>query len=59
MHDAEHVRPLERMELPRPLMLSVLWGSVTLCYLYGDYFGLYVPERSSSSSMGEWDHSAP
>jgi hypothetical protein len=45
MHDAEHVRPLERMELPRPLMLSVLWGSVTLCYLYGDYFGLYVPGK--------------
>ena len=45
MHAAEHVHPLERMPLPRPLLLSVLWASVTLCYLYGDYFGLYVPGK--------------
>lgn len=45
MHDAAHVPPLERMPLPRPLLLSVLWVSVTLCYLYGDYFGLYVPGK--------------
>lgn len=23
--------------------LSALWVSVVLCYIYGDYFGLYVP----------------
>ena len=27
------------------LKLSALWVSVTLCYLYGDYFELYVPEK--------------
>jgi len=26
--------------------LSVLWTSVTLCYLYGDYFELYVPKKT-------------
>ncbi|MEC5144850.1 DUF6326 family protein [Chitinophaga sp. 212800010-3] len=27
------------------IKLSVLWASVTLCYLYGDYFELYVPGK--------------
>lgn len=35
----------ERILVPTPLKLSVLWISVTLCYLYGDYFGLYVPGK--------------
>ena len=25
--------------------LSALWASVTLCYLYGDYFALYIPGK--------------
>jgi Family of unknown function (DUF6326) len=25
--------------------LSALWASVTLCYIYGDYFGLYKPGK--------------
>ncbi len=25
--------------------LSVLWATVTFCYLYGDYFELYVPQK--------------
>ena len=25
--------------------LAMLWTSVTLCYLYGDYFELYVPDK--------------
>ena len=27
--------------LPLRLKLSALWASLTFCYLYGDYFGLY------------------
>jgi len=27
------------------LKLSALWASVTFCYLYGDYFELYVPHK--------------
>ena len=27
------------------IKLSLLWTSVTLCYLYGDYFELYVPGK--------------
>lgn len=29
--------------LPQRLKLSALWASLTFCYLYGDYFGLYRP----------------
>lgn len=27
------------------IKLSLLWTSVVFCYLYGDYFELYVPEK--------------
>lgn len=31
--------------LPLRLKLSALWASLTFCYLYGDYFGLYKPGK--------------
>ena len=36
-------RGLSDPPLPQRLKLSVLWASLTFCYLYGDYFGLYRP----------------
>lgn len=27
------------------LKLAALWATVTFCYLYGDYFELYVPKK--------------
>ena len=36
-------RVLDDVEVPVRYKLSALWASVTLCYLYGDYFGLYRP----------------
>ena len=27
------------------LKLTALWTSVMFCYLYGDYFELYVPQK--------------
>ena len=41
--DAAPARTLLDPPLPRRLMLSALWASLTFCYLYGDYFGLYKP----------------
>jgi hypothetical protein len=32
-------------EINIKLLLSGLWASVTFCYLYGDYFELYVPKK--------------
>jgi len=35
------------------LKLSALWASVTLCYLYGDYFELYVSRKLDGMIAGE------
>ncbi len=35
------------------IKLSSLWAAVTLCYLYGDYFELYVPQKVSGMISGE------
>jgi Family of unknown function (DUF6326) len=35
------------------LKLSALWTSVTLCYLYGDYFELYVPKKVEELISGD------
>ncbi|MEO6948223.1 MAG: DUF6326 family protein [Ginsengibacter sp.] len=34
------------------IKLAALWTSVTLCYLYGDYFELYVPKQAESLVNG-------
>ncbi len=34
------------------IILAGLWTSVTLCYLYGDYFELYTPGKASGLVKG-------
>jgi hypothetical protein len=34
------------------IKISALWTSVTLCYLYGDYFELYVPQKTQGLVNG-------
>ncbi len=43
---------LEDLKVPIQFKLSALWTSVTLCYLYGDYFGLYKPGTLQSMLDG-------
>ena len=38
-------RPLEDAKIPVKIKLSALWTSLMLCYVYGDYFGLYRPGK--------------
>lgn len=35
------------------IKLALLWTSVTLCYLYGDYFELYVPQKTQGLVSGD------
>jgi Family of unknown function (DUF6326) len=35
------------------IKLSALWAGVTLCYLYCDYFELYVPQKIEGIISGE------
>ena len=37
---------------PVQLKLAMLWTSVVFCYVYGDYFGLYVPGSLQSMLDG-------
>ena len=42
----------EDMKLNIKIKVSALWTSVTLCYLYGDYFELYVPQKTQGLVTG-------
>jgi len=44
---------LENSKVNIKIKLAALWTSVTLCYLYGDYFELYTPDKVNSLITGE------
>lgn len=44
---------LEDVKINVKIKLSVLWTTVTLLYLYGDYFELYVPQKVEGLFNGE------
>lgn len=43
---------LENPKVNIKIKLSALWTSLIFCYLYGDYFELYVPEKVDSLISG-------
>lgn len=49
----ETTTELENTRVNIKFRLSALWTSVTLCYLYGDYFELYVPQKVEGMLNGE------
>lgn len=50
---------LEDITVNVKIKLSALWTSVTLCYLYGDYFELYVPKKVEGLLNGDNILSSP
>lgn len=42
----------EDIKVDIKIKLSALWTSATLCYLYGDYFELYVPQKTQGLVNG-------
>lgn len=44
---------LEEARVSVRLKLAALWTSVMLCYVYGDYFELYVPGKLQEMLNGE------
>lgn len=44
---------LEDFKVNIKIKLSALWAGVTLCYLYCDYFELYVPKKIEGIISGE------
>ncbi|OXA82096.1 hypothetical protein SAMN05444397_101864 [Flavobacterium aquidurense] len=43
---------LEDFKINIKIKLALLWASVTFLYLYGDYFELYVPGKTSGIMEG-------
>jgi hypothetical protein len=43
---------LENPKVNIKIKLSAIWTSVVFCYLYGDYFELYVPDKIDSLLSG-------
>lgn len=44
---------LEDFKVNLRIRLATLWTAVTLCYLYGDYFELYVPHKTEGLVSGQ------
>ncbi|MGB5479754.1 MAG: DUF6326 family protein [Eudoraea sp.] len=44
---------LENPKVNIKIKLAALWASVTFCYLYGDYFELYTPDKVNSLITGD------
>ena len=50
---------LENQKVNIKIKLATLWASVTFCYLYGDYFELYTPDKVNSLITGENNLDSP
>lgn len=50
---------LENPKVNIKIKLAALWASVTFCYLYGDYFELYAPDKVNSLISGENNLDSP
>lgn len=53
---------LEEYRAPTKMKLAALWTSTMFCYIYGDYFGLYVTGTladMNGGSMGPLGHATP
>ncbi len=48
-----NVNGLEDFKVNIKIKLAALWTSVMFCYLYGDYFELYVPKKIEGFISGE------
>ena len=44
---------LENQKVNIKIKLASLWATATFCYLYGDYFELYTPDKVNSLITGD------
>ena len=52
MH-SQRTTPLIDYPINLKQKLAAFWAAATFCYLYGDYFELYTPEKVNSLLSGE------
>jgi hypothetical protein len=46
-------QPLETFTINIRIQLSAIWSAVMFCYIYGDYFELYVPGKTEGLLNGQ------
>lgn len=46
------MRALQDRPVPTRIKLSALWTATMFCYVYGDYFGLYLPHKLAAMGRG-------
>ncbi len=44
---------MEDIKIPVQIKISALWASAMFCYIYADYFGLYVPGNLQAMLKGK------
>ena len=49
----EHQSALREENIPVKIKLAALWTAVMFCYVYGDYFELYVPHKVQGLITGD------
>ncbi len=49
----ENKKTLEDYKVNTKIKLAGLWTSLMFCYIYGDYFELYVPQKVESLLNGQ------
>lgn len=47
------IKELEEYKINVRVKLSALWTAVMFCYIYGDYFELYVPQKVAGLLDGQ------
>jgi len=50
---------LEDYKVNIRIKLSALWATIMFCYIYGDYFELYVPKKVDALLSGENNLDSP
>lgn len=53
------VLPLEDVRVPTRYKLAAAWASVMSCYIYADYFELYVPGKLQGMLAGRMEPLGP
>ena len=48
-----HLNNFEDFKINVKIKISALWASLMFCYIYGDYFELYVPKKVEEFIKGE------
>lgn len=44
---------LDEMKINTRIRLAALWTAVMFCYVYGDYFALYIPDQAEKLVNGD------